>query len=358
VPTRKEIQWSQLRVGALVLVAMGVLIGLIFLMSASTGGMFAKKLVLRCYFDDAAGLKEGAPVTLQDVTIGNVTHIRLVPDRKPNIVEVTMQVGAQYANSLHTDSGTSIAQAGVLGDSYVHIDSTHAIGPPPGPNAELPSTGAPNIQDVIRTSSDALNQIQKLINHVDTLVVTINSGKGTVGQLINDPETAKKVASIANNIQSITDSINSGKGTLGKLVNDDALYTQASSAIGKLNQITDSLQSGQGTAGKLLKDDTLYKNLNSAVDNTNQLVTGINAGQGSIGKLAKDPEFARKLDETISELDSISKKINGGQGTLGQLVENRSLYDHADKALDETTQLMQAFRANPKKYLQIQMKIF
>ena len=44
MPSRKEIQWSQLKVGALVLVAMAVLIGLIFLMSGSSGGLFARKL--------------------------------------------------------------------------------------------------------------------------------------------------------------------------------------------------------------------------------------------------------------------------------------------------------------------------
>ena len=43
MPSRKEIQWSQLRVGALVMVAMAVLIGLIFLMSGSTGGLFARR---------------------------------------------------------------------------------------------------------------------------------------------------------------------------------------------------------------------------------------------------------------------------------------------------------------------------
>jgi len=72
VPSRKEIQWSQLRVGALVLVALAVLIGLIFLMSNSTGGLFERKLLLRAYFVNASGLKDGAPVTLEGVTIGNV----------------------------------------------------------------------------------------------------------------------------------------------------------------------------------------------------------------------------------------------------------------------------------------------
>src|SRR5208337_3573081 len=67
VPSRKEIQWSQLKVGALVLAAIVILIGLIFLMTGSSGGLFARKIVLRSYFPNAAGLKEGAPVTLEGV---------------------------------------------------------------------------------------------------------------------------------------------------------------------------------------------------------------------------------------------------------------------------------------------------
>ena len=72
MPSRKEIRWAQLKVGILVLVGLAILVGLIFLMSGSTGGLFARKLFLRSYFDNAAGLKAGAPVTLEGVTIGNV----------------------------------------------------------------------------------------------------------------------------------------------------------------------------------------------------------------------------------------------------------------------------------------------
>jgi phospholipid/cholesterol/gamma-HCH transport system substrate-binding protein len=128
VPSRKEIQWSQLRVGALVLVALAVLVGLIILMSGSTGGLFERKLVFRSYFENAAGLKDGAPVTLEGVTIGNVIHVRVVPDRDPTPVEVTMRVG-EFLHFLHTDSTASIVQAGVLGDSFVDISSVHATGP-------------------------------------------------------------------------------------------------------------------------------------------------------------------------------------------------------------------------------------
>ena len=96
------------------LVALAVLVGLIILMSGSTGGLFARKIVLRSYFKNAAGLKDGAEVTLEGVTIGNVIHVRVVPERDPTPVEVSMRVGYEFAGFLHTDSTAAIVQAGVL----------------------------------------------------------------------------------------------------------------------------------------------------------------------------------------------------------------------------------------------------
>jgi len=358
VPSRKEIQWSQLRVGALVMAATAVLIMLIFLMSRSTGGLFAHKLRLRSYFENASGLKDGAPVTLEGVTVGSVIHVRVVPERNPSAVEVTMQVGKEYIHDLHTDTLATITQAGVLGDSYVDLDSTRATGPVPPDNTEIRAGGSPGIQDVIRTSQDSLHQINRLMSKVEIMVDSLNSQKGTLGMLLNDPTMARNLATTASNLAVVSKAIASGQGSLGKLVNDDTLYTRANSAIDRLSRITTDLNDGKGTAGKLLKDDSLYKNLNAAVANTNQLVAEINAGHGTMGKLAKDPAFAQKLDETVTHLDSVLKAVDQGDGSLGQLVRNRSLYDHADQTLDQTQQLVKGIREDPKKYLVIHMKLF
>jgi len=358
VPSRKEIQWSQLRVGALVLAATAVLIGLIFLMSGSTGGLFARKLALRCYFGNASGLKNGAPVTLQGVTIGNVIKVRVVPDRNPTPVEVTMQVGEQFVRDLHVDSTAAIAQAGVLGDSYIDIDSTHGTGPPPANNAELTPAGSPSIQDVIRTSSLSIDEVHTLTLKVEKLIDSLNSTKGTAGQLINDPTLGKKINQIATDLQMITGEVSQGKGSIGKLLSDDTLYTRANSAVSNLEKISADLNEGKGSAGKLLKDDTLYNNLNATITSANQLVAEINAGKGTIGKLAKDPAFAAKVDDTVTRLDSILKGVDEGKGTVGQLIQNRALYDHADQALDQTQQLVKMIRTDPKKYLVIRLKLF
>ncbi len=358
MPSRKEVQWSQLKVGALVLAGAAILIFLIFLMSGSSGGLFSKKLTLRTYVESASGLKCGAPVTIEDVTVGNVTAIRLVPSRNPASVEITMRVGGDAAKMLHTDSIAAIAQSGVLGDSYVNISSTHAKGPTPKNNAEIPARSVSTIQQVVDTSQDALEQISTLIKKTNVLMDSLNSSEGTAGKLIHDPALYNHLNEVSANLEGVTKSINHGEGTLGKLTQDHELYDKLNATVDQLHEIVANLDSGKGTAGKLLKDETLYNNLNSAVANANTLLEGINKGQGAIGKLAKDPEFAKKLDSTVTNLNGILTGINEGKGTLGQLAQNRTVYDNLNATLDESHKLVKAIRENPKQYLVIHLKVF
>jgi phospholipid/cholesterol/gamma-HCH transport system substrate-binding protein len=359
MPSQKELQWSQLKVGVLALSAIAALTILIFLMSGSTGGLFTRKINLRAYFKDANGLKVGSPVTLAGVTVGNVTSVKIVTNHDPEAVEVISRVGAKYLPSLHTDSVVLIDQAGVLGDSFVNISSVGATGPPPADYATLKVASKPGIQDVIASSQDSIKSISEVIHKVGTLVDTLNSNnKGTAGMLLNDPQVAHKLVLTIDNLQKLSTQLASGKGTIGKLVNDDELYAKANSTIDKLSNIVDGLDKGQGSAGKLLKDDALYKNLNLAIGNTNELLTGINAGKGSLGKLAKDPALATKVEESITRLNVLLKGLDDGRGSLGQMVVNRSLYDNLDKTLNDTGQLITAIRKDPKTYLTVRVKVF
>lgn len=358
MPSQQEVQWSQLKVGVLVLVALVALTALVFLMSSSTGGFLSGKLTIRSYFENSAGLKVGAPVNLEGVTIGNVKSIRIVPERKLTPVEVIMRVSRKYLPALHTDSKTSLETIGVLGDTVVDINSKFATGPEIQDGAELQTTESPNLSDVIKSSQGTIEQLNTILAKVDNLVDALNTGKGSIGKLINDPELYNRANNTLNEIQGLVDQISNGKGSIGKLIADDTLYNRANNTVGKLEKMANELDQGQGTIGKLLKDDTLYKNLRESTQNLNALLTDINAGKGSIGILAKDPRFADKLNDTVTKLDSILNRVDNGEGTIGQLMRNRSLYDHADQLMQNSNDLMTAIRQNPKKYLTIRLKIF
>lgn len=358
MPSRKEIQWSQLKVGSLVLLALAALVFIIFRMSGSTGGLFAKKINLICYFDNAGGLVSGAPVTLEGVTIGNVRGLRVVPSHNPTPVQVTMTVNTQFLNGLHTDSLATITQAGVLGNSYVDIDSTHATGPMPVNGTVLKASGSPTLQDVIGGANSSITNVNALIKRVDVLIDALNSNRGMIGRMINDRQMAANIAKTTDDLEAITADIRSGKGTLGKLLTDDTMYNHLNDTVTHFDNVSAAMDSSKGTLGKAIHDPTLYNNLNATIQKTDDLLKQLNSSKGALGKAINDPAFAKKVDDSVTQLDTILANLNAGKGTAGQLLKNRSLYDHLDQTSDQATQLIKAIRDNPKKYLVIRLKLF
>ena len=125
MPSQQQVRWSQLRVGLTVLFAALVLATLIFLMSG-TGGFFAKKMDVLCYFENAGGLRVGAPVRLEGVDVGNVSGIVVTTERPLTPVKVVMKINRKYAHFLHKDSTAGLETAGVLGETFVDLSSKTA----------------------------------------------------------------------------------------------------------------------------------------------------------------------------------------------------------------------------------------
>lgn len=359
MPSQKQLKWSELKVGLTVVVASITLSILIMLMSG-TGGLFTHKIVLRSYFDNAGGLREGAPVRLQGVDIGNVNKIRIVTDpaRKLTPVEVTLKVSSRFHPTLHKDSITRLATAGVLGETYIDIDSSTAKGPIVEENDELNTKDAAQIEDVVRASQSTLQNLDALLKRVDRIIAFVESGQGSIGKLIYDAGLYNQLNSTVAEFQNLVSDVSNGKGSIGKLLVDDKLYNNANQTIDKLNGIIDELNAGKGTAGKFLKDPTLYDTANKTIANVKQMTDDINAGKGAIGVLARDEQFAAKLKNTMNRISELSDKLNSGEGTAGKFIQDPAVYNNTNQLLTETRDLIKAIRQNPKKYLTIHLKLF
>ena len=357
MPSQKQLKWAELRVGLAVVFASITLAVLIFLMSG-TGGWFTHKIVVKSYFDNAGGLRNGAAVRLQGVDIGNVVAIRLVPNRPLTPVEVTMKVNTKYQFDLRKDSYTSLATAGVLGETYIDIDSTTAHGPPAHNGDVLATREHPDFNDVVRSSQGTLQNLDALLKRTDRILAFVESGQGSIGKLIYDPNLYDRLSTTVSDFQGVVDDIRSGKGSIGQLIASDEAYQKAVAAVDKLNAMIDELQQGKGTAGMFLKDPALYNNANQTIANVRKLTDDINAGKGPIGKLARDQEFANKLQKTLDNITDLTNRLEAGEGTAGRLFKDPSLYNNSDQMLVETRALIKAIRENPKKYLTFHVKIF
>jgi len=361
MPSQQEVKWSQLKVGLIVLASVALLSLLLFLMTSASGmSVFSRKIVVTSYFDNSMGLKTGAPVDLEGVTIGEVKTVEVTTDpaRKLTPVKVVMKIDPRYHTSLHSDSRVSLGTVGVLGDTILDINSEVAVGPELKSGDELKTAETPNLQDVVKAGQGTVETLNVILAKIDRIVDDLQNGKGTAGKLITDPTLYNQATSTVTQLNALATNLNSGKGTVGKLLNDPEMYNHLNDTVTRLDNIVSNLDAGKGSAGKLLKDDSLYNNLNASMAHANSILAEADAGKGGLGLIAKDPAFAKNLNDTVTQFDTLLDNVNAGKGTIGQLAKNDSVYKNLDKALVSTNELVTAVRQDPKKYLVIHMKIF
>ncbi|HEY1678813.1 MAG TPA: MlaD family protein [Candidatus Sulfotelmatobacter sp.] len=359
MPSQKQLKWSQLKVGLTIIVA-GLTLGVLLFLMSGTNGLFTPRIILKSYFDNAEGLRLGAPVRLSGVDIGNVTKIRIVPDKDKRLtpVEVTLKVSTKYAFNLHRDSMTSLETAGVLGETYLDIDSSQAIGPQVQDGDTLPTQVHPDFNQVVRASQSTLENMDALLKRADRILAFAESGKGSIGKLIYDPTLYNRFSDTISEFEKIVQQVGSGQGSLGALISRNDAYDKFLATLDKMNSVIDEIQQGKGTAGKFIKDPSLYNNANDTIANIKKMTEDINAGKGTLGKLTKDEELAKKIDTTITKLSELTTALEAGQGTAGKLFKDDTLYNNANEMLVETRALVKGVRENPKKYLSIKLHIF
>src|SRR6266481_9749805 len=191
---RKQITWSELRVGLFVLVGLLILAVAIFYVTGA--GFLGPKYRLKTFLPEVSGLAVGAPVRLDGVEIGNVEKIRLVPrqtgkppDRMHNI-EVDIRIDARYQGDILTDSTASLVTEGLLGNRYVNIQRGYT-GVPLTEGQAITGAEEKAIKEVVERSADVLANLKTLSDQVRDLIDGIQEGKGTLGKLLTDDQAYK-----------------------------------------------------------------------------------------------------------------------------------------------------------------------
>lgn len=358
---RKQLTWTELRVGLFVLVGLSVLAAGIFYVTGA--GTIGPKYRLLTYLPEVAGLANGAPVRLDGVEVGNVESIRLAPrtpgkttDRNRN-VEVVMRVGRHYQDDILTDSQASLVTEGLLGNRYVEI--TRGItGVPLKDGQEVPGVEEKAIKEVVERSADLLGNLQALSENVQDLISGVRQGKGSLGKLLTDDQAYNHLNSILSRGDSLIANVQAGQGTIGKLVASDELYNKVNTGVDQVNVILADVRAQKGTVGKLLYDPSLYNEAKQAISNGNGVITDIRAGKGTLGKLATDDTLYNKLRESSENVANATAKLNDNTTTAGKLFSDPKLYDNLTGLTGDMRLLIGDFRQNPKKFLRIKLSIF
>jgi phospholipid/cholesterol/gamma-HCH transport system substrate-binding protein len=131
------------------------------------------QFIVKAYFSNAMGLRAGAPVRLAGVEIGSVKSVQARPELKQSPVEVLMRIDATRDLKIPNDSIASLETEGVLGETFVDINSTAAFGPTIANGGTLKTN--PTVQmstrEIVQKITDAIAKACKPNNDCSAPVV-------------------------------------------------------------------------------------------------------------------------------------------------------------------------------------------
>jgi phospholipid/cholesterol/gamma-HCH transport system substrate-binding protein len=379
-PVKKRVGIREVRVGLLVVVAIGVLIFLILNASGDISP-FSRKIRLRARFSSGDGLRRGSEVRLAGVRIGKVDDVELLrPSANPQEkVEARFSIdseidGRPATDLIRKDSAALLSSPSILGAEKV-INLT-----PGGPTAEPirdgdlipPGDEGGTVQALTQSGTRLMDQLNQLSKEFTDISSKINQGQGTIGQFVNNEAFYNNLNSTMRDVNELVRQIQSGQGSAGRFVNDPALYNNLNEVSRSLQEIADGLRQGRGTAGKLLTDDAIYNEargaiarLNRSVDNIDLIVNDLRQGRGTAGKLLTDDAIYNDARAAIARFNTAAERIDNvvagvqrGEGTAGKLLTDEQLYNNVNQLSAETVKLIYDFRQNPKKYLTIKFELF
>jgi phospholipid/cholesterol/gamma-HCH transport system substrate-binding protein len=181
------------RLGAFIFVTLALLAAGVFEIG-SKEYLFRSTYQLKAQFDNVAGLAEGADVQVGGVHSGMVRSIEL-PHKPGDKVTVVMDLNHSTHEIIKQDSVASIETEGVLGNQFVAI-SFGSAGQAEVKDGETLESAPPLVlSDLFKKTSGILDSSQKAIDnatlataHLNSVSAKIDSGQGTVGELVNDKQ--------------------------------------------------------------------------------------------------------------------------------------------------------------------------
>jgi phospholipid/cholesterol/gamma-HCH transport system substrate-binding protein len=320
-----KITWDQLRVGLVILVALGI-IGVAVYKLGQSANLFTKRYQLIAYVADANGLREGGSVMGAGQLAGTVKKIDFLPvdeDTTRNL-KLTLAVDGNVQEQIRRDSKGKLRTMGLLGDKVFDITPGTPRFPILQPGDTIPIEPSLDYEAVIAKASGA----------VDDMV------------------------GLTKDLRSITGGIVAGKGTVGQLMTNRALYDQLNGTLARANQMLAQFQNPNGTMGRLLNDPTLYNRLSSVIASTDSLVTTLNSNKGTAGMLLRDTTLYTNMVGITRGADSLMKTLTSGQGTASRLLTDQTLYDQLNKLVTDLSAILADVRRDPGRYTKGMIKVF
>ncbi|MCK0191541.1 MlaD family protein [Arenibacter sp. F20364] len=288
-----------------IIVLGGILLFILGFSYLKSTPLFDNSKTFHAVYHHVGGLQSGTQVTINGFSVGKVNDIKF-NDASGNLL-VTFTVDNSF--SFSKNSSAELYDTGIIGGKGIQIKPVFDDADMAKSGDTLPSSTRPGLTELVQQRLTPLQmKVEGAVTNADSLLMNVND--------ILDLKTKKDLRE----------------------------------SIAGLNILVKSFQGSANSLNSLLADnqDNLNKslsNLSVITENFNKLSdTLANAGLG---------ETIKNLQSTMGNINNMMAKIEGGEGSLGKLVNDKVLYNNLADASRELDLLLQDFRLNPKRYVNV-----
>ena len=261
---------------------------------------------VRISFPDVGALRTGDPLAVSGVSMGKVKEIDLVSGK----VVVTCSIDETVF--LGEDATFTVKNVGLMGERFVAVFAG-TLSTPLDTSIVHDGRYDTGIPEVMGMMGDMVSEVRELVRLIGSTVAS----PGTLNDL---QETVSQLHNLSVSLNGLVDESR-----------DD--YRRSLHAIERASTSIDEFVQSSGPTA-----DSAIKSFASA--------------SAKLDMLTDD------LDTLSSSLQTFIDKLNSEEGSLGLLASDQTLYQDVKKAVREVDKLVTDIRANPKKYLKMEFRLF
>ncbi|MCP4675977.1 MAG: MCE family protein [Deltaproteobacteria bacterium] len=316
----------ELRVGAMILVALAMLVTFIMILGDWS---FKSKQEISVYFQNPGGLSGGAAVKVAGRKVGTITEMSFLGQTGPrnpmtgipSMVRTRIYMDEEVCNALRQDAKFYVTTKGVLGDPFLEIDP--GVSPVPMDSKEpLFGLDPPRLDLFVADAYQLVKTLNGLIErnteNLDTLLGGGARLMGVVEDAVADGgiETGR-FDSITKNVEELlTETRELVTGAKEKYVDDP-----------KIDRMISNLES---LSGKLNREiDPMLKEIRGALAEVERLTETIGPEEQKRIReaIARLDDIMTRTDKMVITVTTLVEKMRRGEGTVGQLLTDEEIYD-------------------------------
>lgn len=328
----------EVKVGGLVLLAIAVFAGFILVLGDCN---FNPGYQIFVRFENAAGLKPGAPVRLSGIPAGNVRSVKFEGGERP--VMVTLFIEDSIRENIRSDAHFTITTQGVLGEPYVEISSFDQSQPVIEAGAILEGTDPPRLDMLLASAYQGIEGIRELIQRMndneredairlDDLVNNIADLAHNIDERVveNQEEIDSMIANLDSTIREVAENRDTIPGIL----------RNTESATGEFDRLGRSLNAGVGNGGEirsiLRNVDAVTETLDAEAEPTLTSIRGaaesaeriLTENEEEISTTVSNAEqITGDLVEASSDVREMVARIEAGEGSIGRLLQDEEIFE-------------------------------